>query len=86
MTPMERFAVRKQAKKATWRSAASPLDRCATRVCRAYSAFYAAQTINMTCSKAELVLYEQLNVAVKIRDDTRAGSIMYTIDHVVKGA
>ena len=72
MTPMERFAVRKQAKKATWRSAASPLDDARREVCRAYSAFYAGADNQHDVFKAELVLYDQLKLAVKIRDDKAA--------------
>ena len=69
MTPMERFAVRPQAKKAKWRCAASPLDDARREVCRAYNAFYAGADNQHDVFKAELVLYDQLKLMVKLRND-----------------
>ena len=72
MNAGERFDIRPQAKKATWRSAASLLDDARREVCRAYSAFYAGADNQHDVFKAELVLYDQLKLVVKTRDDKAA--------------
>ena len=69
MTPMERFAIRPQAKKAKWRNVDNVLDNARRAAVQAYSAFYAGADNQHEVFKAELALYDQLRLMVKNRDD-----------------
>ena len=60
MTPMERFEVRKQAKHATWRAAASPLDDARRAYSGPVAAFYAGADNQHELFAAELALYVEL--------------------------
>ena len=72
MTPMERFAIRPQAKKAKWRNVDNVLDNARRAAVQAYSAFYAGADNQHEVFKAELALYDQLRLMVKNRDDKEA--------------
>ena len=72
MTPMERFAIRPQAKKAKWRNVDNVLDNARRAAVQAYSAFYAGADNQHLVFKAELELYDQLKLMVKKRDDKEA--------------
>ena len=72
MTPMERFAIRPQAKKAKWRNVDNVLDNARRAAVQAYSAFYAGADNQHEVFKAELALYDQLMLMVKKRDDKEA--------------
>ena len=72
MTPMERFAIRPQAKKAKWRNVDNVLDNARRAAVQAYSAFYAGADNQHEVFKAELALYDQLKLMVKKRDDKEA--------------
>ena len=62
MTPLERFDVRPQAKKAKWRNVDNALDNARRAACQAYSAFYAGADNQHLVFKAELELYDQLKL------------------------